>query len=124
VLRVVDLGRVSDPDRQTMESVAASQDYAEAFLRDKHAGPMRVERLGEQASGLLATRPSIETARELIEAGEVDVVVSEDCGRVYRNPGTGWRSSRTPWTPASGSSAWPTGWTPRTNAGRRCTTWR
>lgn len=83
-LRVVALGRVSTP-HQDVENIAASQMYAERHLRDLYQGDMQVTCLGEQASGMLAERESIDRARDMIAAGEVDLVVAEDVSRIYRN---------------------------------------
>jgi DNA invertase Pin-like site-specific DNA recombinase len=90
VLRVIIPGRVSTPGQDT-ESIASQQEDAERWLRRVHPGPVRVTRLGEQASGWLADRKSMIEARRLIESGEVDAVVATELRELYRNPALHWR---------------------------------
>ena len=84
-LLVLIIGRIST-EHQNIENIEASYRYVEQFLRETYEGPLDVKLLGEQASGMLTTRASIREAEELIAEGKVDLVISEDLGRIYRNP--------------------------------------
>jgi DNA invertase Pin-like site-specific DNA recombinase len=84
-LTVIVLGRISTV-YQNVESIEASHQYVQAYLSRIYDGPLKLHCLGEQASGLLADRASIREAETLIASGQVDLVIAEDLGRIYRNP--------------------------------------
>ena len=85
VLMVLIIGRIST-EHQNIENIEASYRYAEHFLQQLYQGPAEVKLLGEQASGMLTSRASIREAEQLVAAGKVDLVISEDLSRIYRNP--------------------------------------
>lgn len=85
ILRVIIMGRISTV-HQDVNSIVASQEYARDYLKSVYDGPMEVTCLGEQASGMLASRQSIETAEAMIATRSIDLVLAEDLGRIYRNP--------------------------------------
>jgi DNA invertase Pin-like site-specific DNA recombinase len=84
-LRVLIIGRISTP-HQRQESIEASYEFVEKFLRQAYDGPLLITRLGEQASGMVADRPTIRAGEDLIAAGKVDLILVEDVGRIYRDP--------------------------------------
>ncbi|REJ64990.1 MAG: hypothetical protein DWQ31_19590 [Planctomycetota bacterium] len=84
-LLVLIIGRIST-EYQNIENIDASYRYVEKFLQESYDGPLEVKLLGEQASGMLTTRASIQEAESLVAEGKVDLVISEDLGRIYRNP--------------------------------------
>ena len=87
VLRLVVLGRKSKPNLENKnESIEASMEDAKSYLRRMYQGPMHVIRLGEQISGMITDRATLRELEYLVEAGEVDLVVTEDIGRIFRNP--------------------------------------
>lgn len=59
---------------------------AEGYLRRVHQGPVRITRLGEQISGMVVDRETLRQAEDLVAAGQVDLILTEDIGRVFRNP--------------------------------------
>ena len=83
-LRVLVIGRFSTP-HQRQESIEASYEYAEQYLAKDYHGPIKITRLGEQASGMVADRKTIREAEDLIAAGKIDLVLVEDVGRIYRD---------------------------------------
>lgn len=85
VLRVAIIGRIST-EHQNIENISASYRYVEAYLSQIYQGPVEVQLLGEQASGMLTTRASIRQAESLVADGAVDLVIAEDLSRIYRNP--------------------------------------
>lgn len=88
-LRVILLGRLSRPKEtveQTQATIEASYRYAREFIERVHDGPVEYRELGEQISGLVGDRRTISEARQLMETGEWDVVLTEDLSRIYRNP--------------------------------------
>jgi site-specific DNA recombinase len=89
ILKVILIGRLSKPKEnefETKESIDSSLASAEKYLKQYYNGPLTIRHLGEQVSGLLAERATILEAMELILSGEWDLVLTEDLGRVYRNP--------------------------------------
>ena len=90
VLRVIILGRISTPG-QDAESITAQHEDAEAWLRRRHTGPIKVVRLGEQASGWLADRDSMLVAQQFIESGDTDLALGVELREVYRNPAFHWK---------------------------------
>jgi site-specific DNA recombinase len=84
-LRVVIIGRISTV-HQNETSIDASFAFVEERLRATYKGPMEIRHLGEQASGMISDRRTIVEAWDLMEAGEVDLVIAEDLGRIFRNP--------------------------------------
>lgn len=84
-LRVLTIGRISTV-HQDMQSIEAMYEVVERAIRNVYDGPFILDKLGEQASGLLVDRPTIVEAMTRIEAGRYDVVILEDLSRAYRNP--------------------------------------
>lgn len=84
------IGRIST-EHQNESNIEASIDYVDDFLRRNYDGPINVKRLGERASGMLADRPTMREAQEIIDSGECDVVIVEELSRLYRNPGFAYR---------------------------------
>ncbi len=89
-VRVVIPGRISRPT-QDSESIPSQQEDAERWLRSVYDGPANVARVGEQASGWLANRDSMVLVEEMIEVGEVDLVLATELREIYRNPAFHWR---------------------------------
>jgi len=83
-LRVVLLGRVASPERAS-DAIEAQFRRIEMLVRANWSGPIQITKLGEQASGMSVDRPTIKRAQEMIAAGEVDVILSEDLARISRN---------------------------------------
>jgi DNA invertase Pin-like site-specific DNA recombinase len=79
------VGRIST-NKQKKESIDASYRYVEKFLRRIHDGPLNLQFFGEQASGMLAVRETMEQVKKLVAEGRVDLVIAEDLSRIYRNP--------------------------------------
>lgn len=91
VLRAVLLGRKSKPNlANENESIEASMDDAEKHVLGPYEGPKSVIRLGEQISGMVVDRDTLRRAQDLMDAGEVDVIITEDIGRIFRNPRHMW----------------------------------
>jgi 5-methylcytosine-specific restriction endonuclease McrA len=86
VLRAIIPGRISK-ETQDVKSIAASQSDNEAWLRAAYSGEIDITRLGEQASGWLADRPSMEQAKAMIEADRCDLVLVAELRELFRNPG-------------------------------------
>ncbi|MCH8047434.1 MAG: recombinase family protein [Planctomycetes bacterium] len=84
-LVVVVIGRISTPD-QNKENIDASYRVVKSYLADIYDGEMDIRFLGEQASGMLTDRSTIREAEDLVNRGIVDLVISEDLSRIYRNP--------------------------------------
>jgi site-specific DNA recombinase len=84
-LRVLIIGRISTV-HQNQESIHASYRYVETYLARIYSGPIVITHLGEQESGMVVNRKTIRQAEDLIAAGEVDLVIAEDLGRIHRNP--------------------------------------
>ncbi len=85
VLSAIAIGRISTAHQED-ESIDASHEYVRTYLDNVYEGPMHLELLGEQISGMIADRATIRRAEELMDAGQVDLVIAEDLGRIYRNP--------------------------------------
>jgi len=85
VLRVVSIGRISTA-HQDDDSISASHEYVRRFLADCYQGPMDLEPLGEQISGMIADRKTILHVEDRMDAGDVDLVIAEDLSRIFRNP--------------------------------------
>jgi site-specific DNA recombinase len=88
-LKVIVLGRISTA-HQDKESITASFRFSEEYLRRNYNGPLEIQCLGEQASGMRVDRATIVEAEELIATEEWDLVLSEDLSRIYRNPRHQW----------------------------------
>lgn len=87
VLRVVVLGRKSKPNPENEnESIEASMESAEAHLGRIYDGPVEFTRLGEQVSGMVVDRATIRQVEDMRDAKEMDLILTEDIGRVFRNP--------------------------------------
>jgi len=84
-LRVIIIGRISTVHQQE-ESIEASYQYVEEYLRQIYHGPLEIKHLGERASGMLAERATMREAEDLIATGQWDVVIAEDLSRIFRNP--------------------------------------
>lgn len=84
-LRVLTIDRGST-SQQKAESIDAQHEFVEKSLRQNYQGPLTLTKFGEQASGMLVDRPSVTQSQELIESGEIDLVMVEDPSRVFRNP--------------------------------------
>lgn len=89
VLHVSILGRISTPG-QDPESITSMHEDSEHWLHRVYNGPMEIKRFGEQASGWLANRPSMEAVKALIAAGECDLVLATELREIYRNPAFHW----------------------------------
>ncbi|MEI7687710.1 MAG: recombinase family protein [Planctomycetota bacterium] len=89
VLRTIIPGRISK-ETQDAKSIAASQADNEMWLRAAYAGKTEITRLGEQASGWLADRPSMELAKMMIEADRCDLVLVAELRELFRNPEFMW----------------------------------
>src|SRR5947209_10024044 len=88
-LRAALIGRVST-EGQDKQNIQASFRTLEKFVNANTSSPVTYIRLGEQASGMRADRESIHQVEEMIEAGEVDVVLATDLSRIHRNPRHQW----------------------------------
>lgn len=87
IVRVISLGRKSKPNpANENESIEASMEDAESYLGRMYKGPVQILRLGEQISGMIVDRATLRQVQDLMEAKEVDIVLTEDIGRVFRNP--------------------------------------
>src|SRR5215211_8743377 len=84
-LRAALIGRVST-EGQDKQNIQASFRTLEKFVSENTSSPVTYIKLGEQASGMRADRESILQVEEMIEAGEVDVVLAADLSRIHRNP--------------------------------------
>src|SRR5271170_1249503 len=84
-LHVLVLGRVSTTHQQ-ITNIEASYQFAERYLKDIYDGETIVRRLGEQGSGMLVSRKSINEACDLVDEGWPDLVIMEDVSKPYRNP--------------------------------------
>lgn len=82
---VLSLGRVST-EEQDVNNIEAGHTYGEQCLHGITDAPQIVRRLGEQSSGMIVDRPTMNEAYDLIESGWVDVVVMEDVSKSFRNP--------------------------------------
>ena len=89
VLRVIIPGRIST-SHQDVKSIEASQQDNEAWLRSVYPGLVEIRRVGEQASGWLVDRPSMELAKALIESDQCDLVLMGELRELFRNPGLVW----------------------------------
>ena len=89
LLKIIVIGRISTPE-QDEESIDADQADAEKWLRQYYKGPMHIERLGEQASGWLVNRPTMERAQQLISTRKWDLVLASELPAIYRNPASHW----------------------------------
>ena len=89
-LRTVIPGRVSTIV-QDVECIAVTQDGNEEWLAKVWNGPVDIVKLGEQASGWLVHRPSMERATHLIESGQCDLVLMGEIRELYRNPRLIWQ---------------------------------
>ena len=78
-LRVLIIGRISTP-HQRQESIEASYEFVEKFLKQAYDGPLLITRLGEQASGMVADRRTIREAEDLIVEGRVDIQLDASGG--------------------------------------------
>lgn len=88
-LQVLLIGRLSKAkatEEATQLTLASSIEVAKQYLQSVYSGEMNIRVLAEQASGLPVERKTTNEADELIASGQVDVVIAEDLGRVFRNP--------------------------------------
>lgn len=88
-LPVIVLGRISTAG-QDLDSIASRHAEAERWLRENYDGPADVRRLGEQASGNLADRPSAVEAREQVSAGRRDLGLVGELREIFRAPHLLW----------------------------------
>ncbi len=79
------IGRISTVN-QDFNNVAASYKHAEKILEQVHKGEANIQTFGEQASGMVPHRRTMQAAEAWIRSGKVDLVLAEDVGRIYRNP--------------------------------------
>ena len=87
IVRLIFLGRKSKPNPQNEnESIEASLNVCDKFIADRNKGQVLITRLGEQESGMVVDRQTIRSAEDMVANGDVDAVVTEDVGRVFRNP--------------------------------------
>ncbi len=93
ILRVISIGRLSKPkntEEDTNFNLASSYAAIEAHLREIYDGQMDIHPFAEQISGLIVDRRTIVEIEELIATGEIDLVITEDLSRIYRNPRHQW----------------------------------
>ena len=90
VLQVAFNGRIST-DKQDIDNIEASFVPLEVIVKDIWGGPCKIEKFGEQSSGLVVDRPELIRLEKLIASGALDVLLSEDLGRIAREPETLWR---------------------------------
>ena len=90
VLQVIVPGRITQKS-QNAQSIASQHEAVERWLRSQYGDPMNVIRLGEQMSGWVPDRPSMVTAKDLILARTIDLVVANELREIYRNPAEHWR---------------------------------
>ena len=84
-LRVVVLGRVSTPE-QDIDNLDAGYAYAQKSIEGISDKPPIFRHFGEQSSGMIVDRKTLNQALELIESGWADLVLMEDVSKSYRNP--------------------------------------
>jgi DNA invertase Pin-like site-specific DNA recombinase len=89
ILRVLIPARISTP-QQDFAAIASQQDDSDRWLKQAYAGQRDVRRFGEQASGMLADRPSMVEVEELVATGEQDLVLVSELREIYRNPRFQW----------------------------------
>jgi site-specific DNA recombinase len=82
---VLSIGRVSTLG-QDINNIEAGHTDGERSLKDITDAPQIIRRLGEQSSGMIVDRPTMNEAYDLIESDWVDVVVMEDLSKSFRNP--------------------------------------
>ena len=85
VLHVVVLGRVSTI-HQDIGNLEAGYAYAEKFIEGISDKPVIFKRFGEQCSGMIVDRETLNQALALIENGWADIVLMEDLSKSHRNP--------------------------------------
>ncbi len=85
VLQVIFIGRVSQPG-QSITNIEASYKFLEPHLHALWKGPTRIQRFGEQGSGLNILREEVLKAEAQISTGTIDLVMCEDISRAYRDP--------------------------------------
>jgi len=85
-VRVIIYGRHSKEDGQNQKSSKDQEALCRERLEEMDLDEASIEAvLDEGVSGELVSRPGIDRVREMIEAGQCDVVVAEDSSRLYRN---------------------------------------
>ena len=89
-LRVAVPGRISKPT-QDRDSISSQHEDVDSWLQRVVQGPFEAHHYGEQESGWVPDRDSMVLVEELVEAGEVDVVVALELREIYRNPSFHWR---------------------------------
>ncbi len=93
VLRVIACGRLSKPkssDEDTQVNLQSSYTAVERHLHDLYKGEMEIHSFAEQISGLIVDRATIVEMEELIATGEIDLFITEDVSKIYRNPRHQW----------------------------------
>ena len=89
VLHVAFNGRIST-ESQDIGNIEASFIPLNAVLNDLWMGQVKIEKYGEQSSGLNIDRPEMIRLNKQIKTGTLDLLMSEDLGRLYRDPGALW----------------------------------
>lgn len=88
VARVLVIGRLSKPkatEEETQATIESSIAVAKAHLNSIYDGPIQLTQLAEQASGLIVERATMLEAEQLIETGDIDLVITEELSRIYRS---------------------------------------
>ena len=88
-MQTIVIGRLSKrkpTDEATEMTIESSMNYAREYLEKVHSGPIEFRYLGEQISGMVVDRATIQEVYELLRTGEIDLILVEDLGRIYRNP--------------------------------------
>jgi len=84
-LRVLVYARFSS-DEQKKRSIKAQVEYCTKFLQALEVKHVKITMLSDEAmSGALRSRPGIDQVWAGIRAGKWDLVLVEDCGRLYRD---------------------------------------
>ncbi|MCE9531923.1 MAG: recombinase family protein, partial [Planctomycetes bacterium] len=89
-MRVLLPGRISTPE-QDIQSIDSQYLDDETWLRENYRGPVDIRHFGEQASGWLADRGTMQQVERIIEAGGCDAVVVSELREIYRNPAFHWK---------------------------------
>ena len=87
--KAIIIGRLSKPkasQEQTELTIESSMAVAKEYLEGVYKGDIDFTFLGEQCSGMLVDRQTMNELYALVEQGDQDIVLAEDLSRVYRNP--------------------------------------